>query len=196
MGNNSQLEKLYIGNCDSLTFITRRKLPSSLRRLYLWSYKKLQCLVPGKGDSAATDCSSSVTLRQLRIVDCPELTSFASGIQSFEALGYLQIYRCPKLESIPDGLHKFNCLRSICICGCPSLVSLPDDMHKLNSLQVLQIIQNVAFPEEGLPTNLTLLEIGDVKMYEAFIQWGLHRLTSLTELYLDLGCHEAESFPN
>lgn len=196
MKNNAQLEKLYIGNCDSLTFIGRRKLPSSIKWTYVWSCKKLQCLVDGKEDPAVASSSSSVTLKQLRIVDCPELTSLASGIQSFEELGYLHIFNCPKLDSIPDGLQNFNCVQTICNRGCPSLVSLPEDMHKLNSLRYLCISQYVAFSEEGLPTNLTSLEIGDVKVYKTLVQWGFPRLTSLTELYLGRGCHEVESFPN
>ena len=35
-----------------------------------------------------------------------------------------------------------------------------------------------------------------MKMYEALIQWGLHKLTSLRRLLIAEECHEAECFPD
>ncbi|TXG47288.1 hypothetical protein EZV62_026582 [Acer yangbiense] len=34
-------------------------------------------------------------------------------------------------------------------------------------------------PEDGFPTNLTSLSVGGVNISKAFLEWGLHRLTSL-----------------
>ncbi|KAH9726728.1 putative disease resistance protein [Citrus sinensis] len=223
--NNSQLKSLYISNCDSLTFIARRRLPASLKRLEIENCEKLQRLFDDEEDASSSSPSSSsspVMLQHLRIENCPELTSLSSGVQFLEALEYLQIRDCRKLESIPDGLPNLNCLQSIHIWGCPSLVSfperglpnaissflifycdkleaLPNDLHKLNSLLDLsiQMCPNlVSFPEEGFPTNLTSLRIGDFKMYKTLVQWGLHRLTSLQYLQI-IGCDdEAECFPD
>ncbi|KAK9200555.1 hypothetical protein WN944_015753 [Citrus x changshan-huyou] len=225
MENNSQLERLYIKDCDSLTFIARRRLPASLKRLEIENCEKLQRLFDDEEDASSSSPSSSsspVMLKHLRIDHCPELTSLSSGVQFLEALEDLKIGHCPKLESIPDGLPNLKCLQSIYIRDCPSLVSfperglphtisgvfiascvkleaLPNDLHKLNSLRGLsiQLCPNlVSFPEEGFPTNLTTLVIEKFKLYKTLVQWGLHRLTSLRDLYI-IGCDdEAECFPD
>ncbi|KAH9782475.1 putative disease resistance protein [Citrus sinensis] len=194
IGNDSQLESLYIRDCDSVIFIARSKLPASLKRLEIENCKNLQHLVDGGDDD--TSSSSSVKLKHLEIRRCPELTSLSSGIQLLEGLQYLHISSCPELKSIPNGLHN---LQSIWIADCEKLEALPSDMHKLNSLQHFYISECpsiVSFPEEGFPTNLTTLSIGvDVKIYKPLIQWGLHRLTSLRSLDI-YGCDEAECFPD
>ena len=226
MASNSLLERLRISRCDSLTFITRCKLPSSLKMLEILHCQNMQCLVDGEDDASSSSSllSSTMNLKHLMVLDCPKLTSLSSGIRFLEALEYLYIRDCPKLKSIPDRLHNLNILQSIYIWNCPSLVSfperglpncistvviancekleaLPNDMHRLNFLEHLRIGQCpsiLSFPEEGFPTNLASLVIGgDVKMYKGLIQWGLHRLTALRRLEID-GCHddEVECFPN
>lgn len=104
----AQLERLYVSDCDSLTFIARRKLPSSLKRLQIWNCQKLQSLVDGEQDassSSSSSSSSSVMLKYLSIYNCPELSTLLSGTHFLEALEYLFISICPKLESVRDGLH-------------------------------------------------------------------------------------------
>ncbi|KAH9782667.1 putative disease resistance protein [Citrus sinensis] len=226
MENNSQLERLYIKDCDSLTFIARRRLPASLKRLEIENCEKLQRLFDDEEDASSSSSpassSSPVMLQHLSIENCPELTSLSSGVQFLEALEDLEIQGCPKLESLPDGLPNLKCLQSIYIRECPSLVSfperglpnaisrvyvcrcekleaLPNDLHKLNSLRGLSIQRCpnlVSFPEEGFPTNLTSLIIGYFKMYKTLVQWGLHRLTSLRRLYIVDCDDEAECFPD
>ncbi|KAL9437302.1 hypothetical protein AB3S75_023207 [Citrus x aurantiifolia] len=225
MENNSQLERLYIRDCDSLTFIARRRLPASLKRLEIENCEKLQRLFDDEEDASSSSPSSSsspVMLQHLSIENCPELTSLSSGVQFLEALEDLKIEHCPKLESLPDGLPNLKCLQSIRLWECPSLVSfperglpnaisrvyisecdkieaLPNDMHKLNSLETLNIRKCpnlVSFPEEGFPTNLTSLTIIHFKMYKTLVQWGLHRLTSLKSLWIVVRDDEAECFPD
>ncbi|KAH9782685.1 putative disease resistance RPP13-like protein 1 [Citrus sinensis] len=217
MENNSQLERLCIRDCDSLTFIARRRLPASLKRLEIENCEKLQRLFDDEEDASSSSpspssSSSPVMLQRLNIKNCPELTSLSSGVQFLEALEGLEIRDCPKLESIPDGLQNLNCLQSIHIDGCPSLVSFPErglpntiswfDICECDKLEALpndyiQMCRNlVSFPEEGFPTNLTSLTIGYFKMYKTLVQWGLHRLTSLKRLLI-IGCDdEAECFPD
>ncbi|KAJ4723923.1 Disease resistance protein [Melia azedarach] len=205
MGNNTQLEMLFISHCESLTFIARSKLPSSLKRLEIWYCENLKNLIDE--DAFSPDCLS--------------FTPSSSGTQGIQALEFLIVGDCPKLESLPDGLHNLSCLRYISIRNCPSLVSfpkrglpnsissvsiercekleaLPNNMNKVNSIDYLEIRKCpkiISFPEEGFPTNLKSLHIEDLKIYRALMQWGLHRLTSLTCLDID-GCDNAESFPD
>ncbi|KAJ4723916.1 Disease resistance protein [Melia azedarach] len=171
--------------------------------------------------SSSSLLSSSMTLKHLVISNCPELTILSSSSQLFEALEYLRISNCSKLETIPDGLHNLSSLQKIGIGNCPSLVSfperglprnissvsifrceklkaLPNNLHKLDSLQELSIKECpsvISFPEEGFPTNLISLGIADLKICKALMHWGLHRITSLTQLQID-GCHDAECFPD
>ncbi|KAB1220776.1 putative disease resistance RPP13-like protein 1 [Morella rubra] len=58
---------------------------------------------------------------------------------------------------------------------------LPKDIHNLTSLQelIIETCPVLSFPEEGFPTNLTLLSIHYLKINEALFDWGLDNLTSL-----------------
>ncbi|KAH9782487.1 putative disease resistance protein [Citrus sinensis] len=163
----------------------------------------------------------SEELEFLKIDDCPKLESIAESFHGDGRVKRIFISNCGNLKSIPKGLQNLNCLEGVTIWNCPSLVSfperglpstvtnvsiascekfkaLPEDLHKLNYLQRLAIRECpsiVSFPEAGFPTNLTSLIIANIKMYKAIIQWGLHRLTSLLDLYINEG-DNAESFPD
>jgi hypothetical protein len=78
-------------------------------------------------------------LRDLRIQDCLNLTTFPERISELTSLQRLAIIRCPNLTSLPDGMHGLTSLQSLEIIGCPNLTSLPDGMHGLSSLQKLRI---------------------------------------------------------
>lgn len=140
-----------------------------------------------EGASSSSSLSSSpVTLKLLVVNSCPGLTSLSSGIQLLEALEELRISKCQKLELIPAGLHN---LQRFWIEDYEKVEALPSDMYKLNSLQRLSISECpsiVSSPEGGFPTNLTFLRIGVnmEKLTKTVIQWGLHRLTSLTRLWI------------
>ncbi|KAL9437369.1 hypothetical protein AB3S75_023264 [Citrus x aurantiifolia] len=163
----------------------------------------------------------SEELEFLNIDDCPKLESIAESFHGDGRVKGIFISNCGSLKSIPKGLQNLNCLKGVTIWNCPSLVSfperglpstvanvsigscekfkaLPEDLHKLNYLQRLAIRECpsiVSFPEAGFPTNLTSLVIANIKMYKAIIQCGLHRLTSLLDLYINEG-DNAESFPD
>ncbi|ESR55219.1 hypothetical protein CICLE_v10024611mg, partial [Citrus x clementina] len=192
MASNSLLERLRISRCDSLTFITRCKLPSSLKMLEILHCQNMQCLVDGIRFLEA--------LEYLYIRDCPKLKSIPDSLHNLNILQSIYIWNCPSLVSFPErGLP--NCISTVVIANCEKLEALPNDMHRLNFLEHLRIGQCpsiLSFPEEGFPTNLASLVIGgDVKMYKGLIQWGLHRLTALRRLEID-GCpdDEVECFPN
>ncbi|KAH9782669.1 putative disease resistance RPP13-like protein 1 [Citrus sinensis] len=177
MDNNSQLERLYIRDRDCLTFIARRRLPASLKRLEIENCEKLQRLFDDEEDASSSSpspasSSSPVMLQHLSIENCPELTSLSSGVQFLEALEFLEIRDCPKLESIPDGLPNLKCLQSIYIWKCPSLVS---------------------FPERGLPNTISRVGIGECDKLEALPN-DLHKINSLRDLSIQL-CRNLVSFP-
>ncbi|KDO46212.1 hypothetical protein CISIN_1g047894mg, partial [Citrus sinensis] len=141
MENNSQLEKLYIRDCESLTFIARRRLPASLKRLEIENCEKLQRLFDDEGDASSSSPSSSsspVMLQLLRIENCRKLESIPDGLPNLKCLQSICIRKCPSLVSFPErGLP--NTISAVYICECDKLEAPPNDMHKLNSLQSLSI---------------------------------------------------------
>ncbi|KDO46206.1 hypothetical protein CISIN_1g046587mg, partial [Citrus sinensis] len=168
---------LYIRDRDCLTFIARRRLPASLKRLEIENCEKLQRLFDDEEDASSSSpspasSSSPVMLQHLSIENCPELTSLSSGVQFLEALEFLEIRDCPELESILDGLPNLKCLQSIYIWKCPSLVS---------------------FPERGLPNTISRVGIGECDKLEALPN-DLHKINSLRYLSIQL-CRNLVSFP-
>ncbi|KDO38667.1 hypothetical protein CISIN_1g005896mg [Citrus sinensis] len=142
-------------------------------------------------------------LQELSIAECPQLSGELPGL--LPSLETLVVRKCGKLvvplSSYPMlcRLEVDECKELVDICGCDKLEALPNDMHKLNSLRDLgiQLCPNlVSFPEEGFPTNLTTLVIGNFKLYKTLVQWGLHRLTSLKHLWIAVSDDEAECFPD
>uniref|UniRef100_A0A2N9FFD4 Uncharacterized protein n=1 Tax=Fagus sylvatica TaxID=28930 RepID=A0A2N9FFD4_FAGSY len=161
MSNCTCLEDATITECNSLTFISRGQLPSTLKRLVIRNCVKLQSVV----DVAEAPSSSSllineenlntslleqlviincpslkflssrgdlpVTLKILKIWECSELTSLSSSGQLPIALKHLYVGSCPKLESVADKLHNNVSLERLQIRSCEKLKSLPEGLHKL-----------------------------------------------------------------
>uniref|UniRef100_A0A2N9GH39 Uncharacterized protein n=1 Tax=Fagus sylvatica TaxID=28930 RepID=A0A2N9GH39_FAGSY len=242
-----------IKECNSLTFISRGQLPSTLKRLKIRNCENLQ-LVVDKGEAPSSsllmneenlntsllerleiwDCPSlkclssrgdlPATLKILKILRCSKLTSLSSSSQLPTALKHLSVNSCPKLESVADKLHNNVSLECLEIWNCEKLKSLPEGLHKLCHLNMITIHECsslVSFPDggllptslrklqmgyceklEALPnpihnfTNLTSLELRGVNICKQVFEWGLHRLTSLTSLYIIDGFWDWQSFPS
>ncbi|XP_075660420.1 putative disease resistance RPP13-like protein 1 [Castanea sativa] len=213
--NASHLELLEIRDCPSLKHLSSRgNLPTMLKHLEIWRCSELKSLSPM--DQLPT------SLKHLSVRFCPKLESIVDKLQNNVSLEQLRLVYCKKLKSIPEGLHRLCHLNEINIRGCSSLVSFPDGgllptslrkvliedceklealpncMHKLSSLQQLSIWECpsiISFPEEGYPTNLRVLSLTGVNICKQVFKWGLHRLTSLTDLSIYGGFPELKSFP-
>ncbi|TXG68568.1 hypothetical protein EZV62_003503 [Acer yangbiense] len=107
-----------------------------------------------------------------------------------------QFQSCPAIVSFPaGGLPNTNLRASI--QDCEKLEALTDHFHSLDSLTGLDIFQCSSiksFTGKGFPTNLTSLSVQDHNIYKALVEWGFHKLTSLTFFWIG-GCLDAESFP-
>jgi hypothetical protein len=169
MSNCTCLEDATITECNSLTFISRGQLPSTLKRLEIRNCVKLQSVVDvAEAPSSSSllineenlntslleqleiwDCPSlkflssrgdlPVTLKILKIWECSELTSLSSSGQLPIALKHLDVESCPKLESVADKLHNNVSLERLQIYHCEKLKSLPEGLHKLCHLIKMEI---------------------------------------------------------
>jgi hypothetical protein len=213
---NACLEKLTITGCDSLKHFAIGQLPQTLKRLVIEFCKNMVILLE---DDDTNSCSSSTSLLEyLLIQDCPSLKSLILMGELPATLKTFIISNCEKLESMAESFHPDSSLEEIVIIGCENLKSLPMGIHTLNHLEKVEILNCpslVSFPDRGLlPSNIKWLWISKLALHdsilsitslqdlsisnsnniEAFIDWGLHRLTSLKYLYIN-GCPNLVSFP-
>ncbi|KAH7511033.1 hypothetical protein ACOSP7_025814 [Xanthoceras sorbifolium] len=187
----SLLEWLKILSCPSLTCLSSRgQLPATLIHLEIRDCPKLE--------SIAKRFHNNTSLGRIFIQDCGNLKFIPEGLQNLNLLNGIFIFNCSSLVSFAkEGLP--NAYLSIQVRKCPKLEALPNHLHSLNSLQHFEVWDCpsiTSFPEKGFPTNLTSVSIVDLKLWKPLIEWGLHRLTSLTSLRIG-GCPDidAESFP-
>ncbi|EOY19768.1 CC-NBS-LRR protein [Theobroma cacao] len=151
-------------------------------------------------EPARHDSKLPVQLKKLLIFGCPELECLAREIGDNTCLESIELSFCSNITYLPQGLDKLSRLQDISLWDCPNLVRLPEALPNLHHLQQLSIIgcprvQN-SIGERGFPANLTSLEIYDPNISKAVMEWGLHRLTSLTHLDIDgSNCTDATSFP-
>ncbi|KAG7941829.1 hypothetical protein I3843_16G066600 [Carya illinoinensis] len=222
MYNNTCLAYIHIFECDSLTHFARGQLPPTLKRLEIWYCKNMRKLVEQEDDDTINACSTIPSLLEILTIDtCPSLESLISSGELLVALRELRIVNCPKLESVAKNFHQNSYLESIIISECENLkflngfdllpssnlrklhifscekiLALPNGIYNLTSLQSLQIknCPNIlSFPVEGLPANLTILRISNLKITEALLDWGLNNLTFLNELEIS-DCQHLVSF--
>ncbi|XP_075645890.1 putative disease resistance RPP13-like protein 1 isoform X2 [Castanea sativa] len=211
--SSSLLEDLSIQDCPSLKCLSSSgDLPTTLKRLQIVSCIELTSL------SSKNELPTA--LKYLFVYDCPKMESIANNLPNNAYLEYLYIQSCAELKSLPVGLHKLCHLNKIDIRNCPSFVSFPEGglfptslrkllihdcekleawpncMPNLNSLHIINCPSVIYFPEEGYPTSLTSLSFGGEKICKQVTVWGLHRLTSLTSLWINGGIPDWQSFPN
>ncbi|KAF4388955.1 hypothetical protein F8388_026684 [Cannabis sativa] len=215
------LEYLTVEGCPLLTHLPRDDLPNTLKEVEIHDCRNLESLPKDliHGDSleflsivgchSITDLPAShhprVTsnmirnLKQLIIKDCANLKLLPDGLQNLIHLVHIEITNCPLLLSFPESGLPLMMLKSLRLCNCQSLNSLPNHMHNsLNSLEELSMegcSSISSFPQGGLPVNLISLSILDCEKLKPTFEWGLHRLTRLTNLVFG-GCNELVSFPD
>ncbi|XWS65765.1 hypothetical protein CRYUN_Cryun05aG0141600 [Craigia yunnanensis] len=201
--NTCLLEELTIKSCPFLTCLSARgELPVTLQYLKISLCTALETVTSqGKLPSA---------LKHLEISSCTKLESIAKRFQEGSSLEYISLWDCENLKSLPErhnlkifyigsvwtfvsfpegGFPAVN-LRLLWISSCNKLEALPNCFHKLTSLQRLVIggcLSIISFPQEGLPPNLTSLQITGHKICKPLSEWGLHKLASLEGLNI-FGC--------
>ncbi|TXG54458.1 hypothetical protein EZV62_019714 [Acer yangbiense] len=201
---NSCLGSLKIKDCNSLTFIVRGQLPSSLKRLEIESCEKLEYLWDDRDES----CTSVVDeensnnkrtslLKYLLVKKCLSLKCLSSSGQLPSKIRTISLYSLPELESIAKSFHNTRSLEEMFISSCKNLKSISEGLHNLNHLRriVIDGCESIdCFAEEGLPnTNLSELTIKYCKKLKVLPN-RFHSVKSLKSLTL-CGCQSMRGFP-
>ncbi|MFQ6627798.1 hypothetical protein Gotur_007149, partial [Gossypium turneri] len=161
----SSLRIFDISICQNLEIVPIVGQCSSLKKLYISSCRKLSKI----GDGLST----STSLEELKLSDCPNLSSIPDlGLPSLRildisicqnleivpirgqcsSLAKLHISSCRKLSKIGDGLSTSICLEELKLSDCPNLSSIPD-LEGLPSLRILDI---------SICQNLEIVPIGEL----------------------------------
>ncbi|XVF82335.1 hypothetical protein PTKIN_Ptkin16aG0038300 [Pterospermum kingtungense] len=186
----SLLESLQINECKALKSLSSSgKLPVRLKTMMISDCPKLEFVAHEIGDNTC--------LESIEIWECENIKYLPKGMDKLGRFQSIEVRYCGNLVCFPEsGLPTTN-LKSVTIAHCEELEALP----KLYSLQLHKLyIENcprvASIPEGGLPTTLTRLFIYDPNLCKAVMEWGLHRLTSLKQLWIDGSkCIEVVSFP-
>ncbi|CAL5381236.1 unnamed protein product [Camellia sinensis] len=176
----NNLQELKVSHCASLTYLlSRGGLPSTLKQLWIHWCAKLESLFAE--EEIKIDCPS---LEDIEIARCSSLKSLPEA-NNLKNLSQLQIYDCYNLEPLSLGGRDEN-----------------NNINQRTSLQKLCLVDCRAgmvsyFVKEGsFPTNITSLEIGRFRVDDVGqlpvpppspLEWGLHKLSSLTTLELHGG---------
>ena len=107
------------------------------------------------------------SLRELYLLDIPNLETIELGPLVLE---YFTIHVCPKLRSLA---LTHSSVEVLFLSDCPNLM----------------------FQREILPSKLRILNIGNNTQLTPQVEWGLQRLTSLTNFTINGGCEDMELFP-
>ena len=209
----TNIHDLEIHDCSFSRSLQKVGLPTTLKLLIISRCSKLEFLLPEffrchlpvleslniiKG---VMDDSRSLSL-SLGIF--PKLSFFQiEGLKGLEKLSIsilegdltslrqLDLSDIPNLETIELGplvLEYFS------ISGCSKLRSLALT-HSFVEVLLLSDFPELMFQREILPSKLRELHIGNNTQLTPQVEWGLQRLTSLTNFTIDGGCEDMELFP-
>ncbi|MBA0666176.1 hypothetical protein Goklo_002623 [Gossypium klotzschianum] len=191
----SNLRELYITRYHGRVLIRESNLPSSLKILEIKDCFELQCALDEE-ENVNDNIRNTGLLKELTIKSCPLLTCLSATGElpsiphhfTLHNIGNSDIPRKVVFGLLFPFLKKvslFANLRLLFISCFEKLEALPNCFHKLASLRPLFIAgypNIISFPEEGLPPNLTSLELGGTNICKPVFKWGVHKLSSLEEL--------------
>ena len=191
VGLPTTLKLLKISRCSKLEFL----LPE-LFRCHLPVLEMLRIKFGGvMDDSRSLSLSLGIfpKLTKFKITSLKGLEKFSISISEGDltSLRGLYLEDIPNLETIelvPLVLEDFT------ISGCSKLRSLA---LTHSSIEVLRLSDcpELMFQREILPSKLRILDIGNNTQLTPQVEWGLQRLTSLTNFTINGGCEDMKLFP-
>ncbi|GLU17971.1 hypothetical protein SLE2022_343000 [Rubroshorea leprosula] len=127
--SHHKLSSLKIYHCDNLMAIPNLDRLSSLKTLEIGSCHTLTCLPNG--------LRSCISLQQLRIFYCKDLTSIRSIASSLTSL---EIWSCGALTCLPSELGSCISLQYLRISNCINIRSIPEEcLFNLTNLKKLRM---------------------------------------------------------
>ncbi|MBA0842213.1 hypothetical protein Goarm_002055, partial [Gossypium armourianum] len=203
----SNLRELYITRYHGRVLIRESNLPSSLKILEIKDCFELQCALDEE-ENVNDNIRNTGLLKELTIKSCPMLTCLSARGELPSIPHHFTLHNTGNSDipgKVVSGLlfpflkkvSLFANLRLLFISCFEKLEALPNCFHKLASLRCLFIAgypNIISFPEEGLPPNLTSLELGGTNICKPVFKWGVHKLSSLEELTV-CRYQDVESFP-
>ena len=208
----TNIHDLAIHDCSFSRSLQKVGLPTTLKLLTISTCSKLEFLLP-----ELFRCHLPVLQRLdiregvmddsrplfLSLVIFPKLSVFRiGGLKGLEKLSIsilegdltslrrLYLSDIPNLETIELG----PLLENFTISGCSKLRSLALT-HSYVEVLCLLDCPNLMFQREILPSKLRILNIGNNTQLTPQVEWGLARLTSLTNFIINGGCEDMELFP-
>uniref|UniRef100_A0A2N9GBS4 NB-ARC domain-containing protein n=1 Tax=Fagus sylvatica TaxID=28930 RepID=A0A2N9GBS4_FAGSY len=188
MSNCTCLEDATITECNSLTFISRGQLPSTLKRLVIRNCVKLQSVV----DVAEAPSSSSLLINEENL--------------NTSLLEQLEIGHCPSLKFLSSRGDLPVTLKILKIWECSELTSLSSSGQlpiALKHLECRELSKAGSFPSEEedgkmmmtLPTSLTIPWISGYLPNIVFLSSkGFQNLSALQHLWIS-NCPKLEFLP-
>ena len=191
VGLPTTLKLLKISRCSKLEFL----LPE-LFRCHLPVLERLRIKFGGiMDDSRSLSLSLGIfpKLTNFKITSLKGLEKLSISISEGDLSSLCQLYLSdiPNLETIELGplvLEYFT------ISGCSKLRSLALTHSSVKVLR-LSDCSELMFQREILPSKLRILDIGNNTQLTPQVEWGLQRLTSLTNFTINGGCEDMELFP-
>ncbi|KAL7204514.1 hypothetical protein ACSBR2_017565 [Camellia fascicularis] len=178
-----RLQYLHIRNCEKL-----EKLPRGLHTFT--SLHQIEII----GCSSLVSFSETCFLPSLRVLYIDECKALRS-LPGCPSLAFLLIQRCDNLESLSlseEWVHRpATKLTILTIKKCKKLeLVLFPNLASLEGLAIESwpagggIVSSYILEKGNFLTNLTYLEIMNVKIGKPLSEWGLHRFSSLKTLWL------------
>ncbi|KAK8985386.1 hypothetical protein V6N11_068643 [Hibiscus sabdariffa] len=152
----NRLQHLKIRNCPKLrSLFLNSKLPAMLKKLDIMVCPVLECI--------AQDFHGNTDLEVIHVFGAENIKSLPRGLDKLSHLQDIFLQFCSNLVVCFDeiGLATTN-LRCFSILDCKNIGALPKCIKNFTSLQELRVSNccaDISFPEDGFPTNLTLLKI-------------------------------------
>ncbi|XP_040375820.1 uncharacterized protein LOC121053255 [Oryza brachyantha] len=171
------LEIFYAKGCSgSRTLLDIIKCFLSLRVLHLISQEDMEILPEWLGQL--------VSLDEINIDNCRNLTSLPKSIQNLPALRELWLRERKGLEILPEGLGQLASLKKLLIMDCPKLTFLPESMMNLTGLEELWLGGFNSLPEWiGQLSCLKEINIFDSPNMTCLLE-SMQNLNNLKKLYI------------
>ncbi|KAL5735594.1 hypothetical protein ACOSQ2_030382 [Xanthoceras sorbifolium] len=181
---NACLGSLKVAGCNSLTFIVRGQLPSSLKRLeveecekleYLWDDKEENCT--SVVDEENSNNTSTSLLEYVEVYKCPSLKCLSSSGQLPEALRHLYVRYCSQLSMLSSNGQLPKALCTLSIENVPMLELIAESFLNNKALENISIwfCANLKTLPEGLHSlcHLQNIKICTCESIECFAEEGL-----------------------